>query len=96
MHHRLRDIWRKIADIVMESLHSSSDREPAREDLGAFRQVNECNRLFTTIKNVYVAAGKSVEGSEDQPFYCSFAYSALASFRIGISRSASFQTLKKS
>jgi hypothetical protein len=30
------------------------------------------------------------------PLYCSFAYSALASFRIGMSRSESFQTLKKS
>ena len=35
MHHRLRDIWRKIANIVMESLHLLFDRETAREDLGA-------------------------------------------------------------
>ena len=37
-----------------------------------------------------------MEGSENHPCYCSFAYSALASFRIGMSASASFQTLKKS
>ena len=60
------------------------------------RQVNECNRLFTTIKDFYCAGNRAMEGSEAHPCYCSFAYSALASFRMGMSGSASFQRAKKS
>jgi 3'-phosphoadenosine 5'-phosphosulfate (PAPS) 3'-phosphatase len=49
--------------------------------------VNECNRLFST---VIAKQGTRLYS------YCSFAYSALASLRVGMSGAASFQRAKKS
>jgi hypothetical protein len=51
---------------------------------------------FTTVKNFYLRANRAVVGGDGPPCYCSFAYSALASFRMGMSGSASFQRAKKS
>ncbi len=46
---------------------------------------------------VFYCPGKTSDGRGDSPTcYCSFAYSALASFRMGMSGSASFQRAKKS
>jgi hypothetical protein len=60
-------------------------RDPAATDSSA----------AITIKNL-LCGNRVMEGSEDHPCYCSFEDSALASFRIGMSMSASFQRLKKS
>ena len=48
--------------------------------------VNECNRLVST------TIARQWASRQDFPRYCRFAYSAWASFRMGMSGSASFQS----
>ena len=54
-------------------------------------RVDECYRLIASGDN-FVRAGRAWSPR----CYCSFAYSALASFRMGMSGSASFQSVRKS
>ena len=73
-------------------LTPNSWRRWTRHDLGFERY-----RLVTTVENFPPQRiERNAFRSHGQSYYCTFAYSALASFRMAISGSASFQSVRKS
>jgi hypothetical protein len=70
----------------VESPHPLAGREVS--DKGSMSEIAWLHQLTKTPSNLASSSAISL--------YCSFAYSALASFRMGMSGSASFHSLKKS
>ena len=56
----------------------------------------ELKVTHTITPSLYVIASSTLRANSKIVRYCNFAYSAFACFRIGISGSASFHSVKKS
>lgn len=80
-----------MADGETVALHTVAS--PAPDGVLRFVSANEADKKKNKVQQ---AASNKVSAARTLPSYCSFAYSALACFRIGTSGSASFQSVRKS
>jgi hypothetical protein len=88
LHRRLRRLCCLHRRSDCYRVERSSSRAGLSSRCGSAPFTAHCNRLITPAKQ---CAGKPGDGRRDSPpCYCSFAYSALASFRIGMSGSTVF------